>query len=45
MPGHALFTPEFLLTLRSLIGVHHTLYPRLEMDAYSQRFDLRNISQ
>jgi hypothetical protein len=29
MAGHALFTPEFLITLRSLIGVHHTLYPEI----------------
>src|SRR5262249_31718672 len=27
--GAALFTGEFLATLRSLIGLHHSLYPRI----------------
>lgn len=27
MPGHQIFTTDFLITLRSLIGVHHQIYP------------------
>lgn len=29
MTVHVLFTQEFLITLRSLVGVHHSIYPRL----------------
>jgi len=29
MPPSDLFTTEFLITLRSLVGVHHSLYPEI----------------